>query len=80
LRPANDQIEGSKMLTGTVKHYNGAKGFGFIARDDGQGDLFVHISNCDESIEALEQGWRVSFEEGTSRKSGKPEAKNVRLI
>ena len=51
------------MLTGMVKFFNGSKGFGFITRDDGGGDIFVHISNCDESIEALELGWRVSFEE-----------------
>ena len=50
------------MSAGTVKFYNGEKGFGFIARDDGSGEIFVHISNCAPDIEELVQGQRVRFD------------------
>jgi CspA family cold shock protein len=60
------------MATGTIKFYNESKGYGFIAPDAGGVDLFVHISSCDERIEALEKGQRVRFEERTSARSGNP--------
>ena len=51
------------MATGTVKWFNGQKGFGFIAPDDGGNDIFVHIS-------AVE---RASFDVRADRKTGTPE-------
>ena len=68
------------MSAGTVKFYNGDKGFGFISRDDGSGEIFVHISNCAEDIEELVQGQRVRFDEQISKRSGKPEAIAVELL
>jgi cold shock protein len=68
------------MATGIVKFYNEEKGFGFITREDGEGEIFVHISNCAEDIEALEKGQRVRFDEGVSKRSGKPEAIAVALL
>ena len=68
------------MPAGTVKFYNGEKGFGFISRDDGSGEIFVHISNCAEDIEELAQGQRVRFDEQMSKRSGKPEAVEVALL
>jgi cold shock protein len=68
------------MATGIVKFYNEEKGFGFITREDGEGKIFVHISNCAEDIEALEKGQRVRFDEGVSKRSGKPEAIAVALL
>jgi len=68
------------MPTGLVKFYNDDSGFGFITREDGGEDVFVHISNCDEKLERLEEGQRVRFDEGVSKRSGKPEAINVALL
>lgn len=51
------------MATGTVKWFNRAKGFGFIAPDIGPRDVFVHISAVHRSgIEQLSEGERVEFE------------------
>jgi CspA family cold shock protein len=51
------------MQYGTVKWFNDAKGFGFIAPEDGSADVFVHYSaiasNCYRS---LQEGQRVSYE------------------
>lgn len=47
--------------TGTVKWFNAAKGFGFIARENGE-DVFVHFSAIEASgYRSLEEGLRVSF-------------------
>ena len=67
-------------VQGTVKFFKEDKGFGFIQRDEGGADLFVHISQCDESIDTLVRGQRVEFEEGTSSRSGKPEARRVIVL
>ncbi|MFC0674014.1 cold-shock protein [Brachybacterium hainanense] len=51
------------MATGTVKWFNGDKGFGFIAPDDGSADLFAHFSNIIGSgFRNLEENQKVSFE------------------
>ena len=51
------------MSTGTVKWFDPTKGYGFIEPDDGQKDVFVHISAVERSgIGNLQEGQRVSFE------------------
>jgi CspA family cold shock protein len=51
------------MAVGTVKWFNGTKGYGFIAPDDGSKDVFVHISAVERAgMRALNEGQRVSFE------------------
>ena len=59
--------------TGTVKFFNGAKGYGFISREEGD-DVFVHISNVVGGMD-LSEGQKVTFEVGQGRKG--PEATNV---
>jgi CspA family cold shock protein len=50
-------------LTGTVKWFNDDKGFGFITRDDGEKDVFVHHSAIQsDGFRSLAEGERVEFE------------------
>ena len=50
-------------LTGTVKWFNDAKGFGFITPEDGGKDLFVHHSAIQsQGFRSLQEGQRVEFE------------------
>lgn len=65
------------MAEGTIKKVTD-KGFGFIDTGDGK-DLFFHLSNLEGArFEDLQEGQRVSFNEGQGPKG--PRAENVRLI
>jgi CspA family cold shock protein len=53
----------SHMVTGTVKWFNDAKGFGFITPDNGSDDLFAHFSAINmNGFKTLKEGQKVSFE------------------
>jgi CspA family cold shock protein len=67
------------MAQGTVKWFNGEKGFGFIAQDGGGPDVFVHYSQIDGSgFRNLDEGQRVEFEIGQGQKG--PQAESVRPV
>ena len=64
------------MATGTVKWFNDAKGFGFIAQDDGGPDVFVHFSAVQGSgFKSLAEGQKVTFDVQDGPKG--PQASNV---
>ena len=51
------------MAIGTVKFFNAAKGFGFIAPEGGDKDVFVHVSAVESAgMDTLTEGQRVSFD------------------
>ncbi|MCU1629778.1 MAG: cold-shock DNA-binding domain protein [Pseudonocardia sp.] len=67
------------MAQGTVKWFNGEKGFGFIAQDGGGPDVFVHYSQIEASgFRSLDEGQRVEFDVGQGQKG--PQAEHVRVI
>ena len=69
------------MATGTVKWFNGQKGFGFIQPIDGGNDVFVHISAVERAgMSTLNEGQKVSFEVVADRRSGKSAAENLRAV
>ena len=63
-------------VTGTVKWFNDSKGFGFLTRDDGQKDVFVHFSAIQgEGFKSLVEGQKGEFEVVEAPKG--PAAENV---
>ncbi len=67
------------MATGTVKWFNDAKGYGFIAPDEGGKDLFVHHSNIlGDGFKTLAENAKVEYEPREGTKG--PEATNVVTI
>jgi CspA family cold shock protein len=70
------QLTGERA-SGTVKFFNAMKGFGFIQRDDGQPDAFVHISAVERAgMSSLNEGDRLDFELEVDRR-GKYAAVNL---
>ncbi len=60
------------MTQGTVKWFNGQKGYGFIQPDDGGKDVFVHISAVERAgMRGLNEGQKVFFDVVTDRRTGK---------
>tara|TARA_B100000929_G_scaffold47471_1_gene34100 strand:- start:49 stop:261 length:213 start_codon:yes stop_codon:yes gene_type:complete len=59
----------SEVKKGTVKWFNASKGYGFITPNDGEKDLFVHMSEIKmDGFKTLSDGQSVDYSEGTSDK------------
>ena len=68
------------MVTGRVKFFNAARGFGFIEPEDGSRDAFVHISAVERAgLTDLTEGQRVEYELQPGR-GGKSAAENLKLV
>jgi CspA family cold shock protein len=66
------------MNTGTVMWFNNQKGFGFIQPDDGNKDVFVHISAVERAgMYDLKEGQKVSFDIVADSRTGKSAAENL---
>ena len=71
------RLEENKMTTGTVKWFNGQKGFGFIQPNNGGTDVFVHISAVERAgLTGLAEGQKVSYDLESGR-DGKMSAVNL---
>jgi len=69
------------MSIGTVKWFNGQKGFGFIEPEGGGQDVFAHISAVERAgMSTLNEGQKVSFEVVADRRTGKSSADNLRAV
>jgi CspA family cold shock protein len=66
-------------MTGTVKFFNGERGYGFIKPDDGGSDVFVHITAVERAgLMNLTEGQRITFDVEPDKKGKGPKA--VRLV
>jgi cold shock protein len=67
------------LATGTVKWFNGDKGFGFITQDDGGADVFAHFSAINAAgYRSLEENQRVEFDVAQGAKG--LQAENIRPL
>ncbi len=67
------------MANGTVKWFNADKGYGFIAPDQGGGDVFVHISAVERAgLRSLNDGQKISYEIVQNR--GKASAEELQVL
>jgi CspA family cold shock protein len=65
-------------MSGTVKFFNGERGYGFIKPDDGGRDVFVHVTAVEHAgLKSLTEGQRVSFEVEPDKKGKGPKAVNL---
>lgn len=67
--------------SGTVKFFNGDKGYGFIKPDDGGRDIFVHVTAVERAgLQSLNEGQKVGYEVEPDRKGKGPKAVNLQLL
>jgi CspA family cold shock protein len=72
---------GRMRQNGTVKFFNTAKGYGFVAPEGGGKDVFVHITAVQRSgIPELAEGTRISFEVQPDKRGRGPQAVDLQLL
>jgi CspA family cold shock protein len=65
-------------MSGTVKFFNGERGYGFIKPDDGGRDVFVHITAVEQAgMKSLNEGQRIQFDVEPDKKGKGPKAVNL---
>jgi CspA family cold shock protein len=80
LRVTEHTGEDPMAMTGTVKFFNGERGYGFIKPDDGGRDVFVHITAVEHAgLKALNEGQRITFDVEPDKKGKGPKAVNLVL-
>jgi len=68
----------SMAMGGTVKFFNGERGYGFIKPDDGGHDVFVHITAVERAgLKSLIEGQRINFDVEPDKKGKGPKAVNL---
>ncbi len=68
------------MTNGTVKFYNGQKGFGFIQPEDESSDVFVHATALERAgISGLNEGQKVTFDTEVDSRSGKTAVSTIEI-
>jgi cold shock protein len=66
--------------SGTIKFFNGEKGYGFIKPDDGGRDIFVHITALEQAgLQTLDVGQRITFEIEPDKKGKGPKAVQLQV-
>ena len=71
----------TERQTGKVKFFNNEKGFGFIMPDNGDKDVFVHVSAVQGSgLQGLSEGQAISYEIEPDKKGKGPKAVNLQLV
>jgi CspA family cold shock protein len=69
------------VSTGTIKWFNSQKGFGFIQPENGDKDVFVHISAVERAgLSTLNEGQKVSYDIVADSRTGKASAENLRAL
>ncbi len=69
------------MATGTVKWFNGTKGFGFIQPDAGGADVFVHVGAVERAgLRGLNEGQKIAYEIVADKRTGKSSAENLKPV
>lgn len=70
----------AERIVGRVKWFNPTKGYGFIGREDGGSDVFVHINAVQNSgLSGLKENDKISFELVTNERTHKESAEHLQL-
>jgi CspA family cold shock protein len=75
----NIESERKFMFTGVIRKWD-RRGYGFVQRDDGQQDIFLHVSALPDGRDSLPEGTRVEFQPASNVRDGRLCCQAVRVI